>query len=190
MRLIVGLGNPGLQYRGTRHNVGFMVVDRIAALLRTNVRRRACGGLTGIGMDAGEELALLKPQTMMNLSGRSVRAAVKDLGLAAEDVIVIHDDAHLDPGRIRIREKGSAAGHKGVASIIEDLGTERFVRVRVGIGGAARRDLVDYVLRRFTKSEWAEVEPTLDLAAEATLAIVRDGADAAMNRYNQRNGQG
>ncbi len=188
MRLVVGLGNPGIQYRATRHNVGFMVVDRIAALLRTSVRRRACGGLTGFGEEAGGEVALLKPLTMMNLSGRSVRAAVKDLGLAPEDVIVVHDDVHLDPGRIRIRERGSAAGHKGVASIIQDLATERFVRVRVGIGGADRRDLVDYVLRKFSKSEWAEMEPALDEAAEATLAVIRDGVDAAMNRYNQRNG--
>lgn len=185
MKLIVGLGNPGLRYRSTRHNVGFMVLDLLAQRLGTRVATKAWQGASGRARSEGEELVLLKPLTYMNLSGQSVAQAMRELRVSPEQLIAVYDDAHLDVGRIRLRAKGSAGGHKGVRSMVESVGTDRFARVRIGIGGSDREDLVDHVLRPFSRGEWSRMEPALDLAAEAVLAIVESGIDAAMNRYNQ-----
>jgi PTH1 family peptidyl-tRNA hydrolase len=184
MKLIVGLGNPGFRYRNTRHNVGYMTADRIAEALHTKISQRAYSGLVGRGVEEGETIVLLKPTTMMNLSGRAVSAALEDLELSPEDLILAYDEVQLDVGRIRIRPKGSAGGHRGVTSVIAVLGTERIPRVRIGIGGSQRPDLVDHVLAPFSRSEWARVAPALDDAAQACLMIVRSGIEAAMNRYN------
>jgi peptidyl-tRNA hydrolase, PTH1 family len=185
VKLIVGLGNPGLRYRSTRHNVGFMVLDLIAERLGTRISTKAWQGASGRARSEGEELVLLKPLTYMNLSGQSVAQALRELRLTPEQLIAVYDDAHLDVGRIRLRAKGAAGGHKGVRSMVEQVGTDRFARVRIGIGGSDREDLVDHVLRPFSRGEWGRIEPALDLAAEAVLAIVASGIDAAMNRYNQ-----
>jgi PTH1 family peptidyl-tRNA hydrolase len=184
VHLIVGLGNPGLRYRNTRHNIGFMVADRIAEKLGVSVRQRAYNGLVGRGNAEGTPVALLKPMTMMNLSGRSVSAAARDLGVAADSILVILDEAQLELGRIRVRPSGSAGGHKGMASIIGELGTRDIPRLRVGIGGTNREDLIDHVLASFSRSEWLTVRPSIEDAAEAALTVVRSGVAAAMNTYN------
>jgi len=184
MRLIVGLGNPGFRYRNTRHNVGYMTVDRIAESLHTKISQRAYHGLVGRGTEEGEAVVLLKPTTMMNLSGRAVSMALDDLGLSPDDVILAYDEVQLEIGKIRIRPKGSAGGHRGVESVIAALRTRQIPRVRIGIGGSQRADLVDHVLAPFSRTEWTRVAPALDDAAEACLMIVRSGIEAAMNRYN------
>ncbi len=187
MRLIVGLGNPGREYHATRHNVGFMVVDLLAQRLGARIATRAWKGFSGRARSGpgGEELVLLKPSTYMNLSGQSVGQALASLDLGPADLIVVYDDAHLDVGRIRLRAKGSAGGHNGMKSIIQSLGTNEFARVRVGIGGSQRDDLVDHVLRPFTRGEWSRIEPALQDAADAVETIVSAGIEAAMNRHNQ-----
>ncbi len=184
IKLIVGLGNPGFRYRNTRHNAGFMVLDRVADLLGTKIAQRAYNGVVGRGTAGDARVVLLKPHTMMNLSGRSVALAVADLGIATEDLLVVVDEVQLDPGRMRIRPKGSAGGHNGTASIIQAIGTDQFPRIRIGVGGSEVRGRADYVLSDFSRGEWTRVEPVLADAAEACLVFAREGIEAAMNRYN------
>jgi PTH1 family peptidyl-tRNA hydrolase len=184
MKLIVGLGNPGFGYRHTRHNAGFMVIDRLAERLGAKVTQRAYRGLVGRGVEGGVPVALLKPMTMMNLSGLSVDQAVEDLSVAPRDVLVVYDEVQLDPGQIRLRPKGSAGGHNGAASIIRELGTQDFPRLRVGVGGADKQGRANYVLKPFGRSEWPAVREALEEAADACLLFVREGIEAAMNRYN------
>lgn len=186
MKLIVGLGNPGKQYANTRHNVGFLALEQLAERLGTRIGTRAWQGLHGRGRLAGQELVLLAPQTYMNLSGQSVSRAMADLGVGVDDLIVIYDDAHLDVGRLRLRAKGSGGGHKGVSSIIGSIGGNVFARVRVGIGGAQREDLIDHVLLPFSRGELPRVREAITLACDAALDIAEHGIDWAMNRYNQR----
>lgn len=184
MKLIVGLGNPGLGYRNTRHNAGFMVVDRVAQRLGVRVAQKAYRGLVGRGVEGGVPVALLKPMTMMNLSGLSVEQAVEDLGVAPADMLVVYDEVQLDPGQIRLRPKGSDGGHNGAASILRELGTQAFPRLRVGVGGADKPGRANYVLKPFGRSEWAAVSEALEEATDACLLFVREGIEAAMNRYN------
>lgn len=185
MHIIVGLGNPGKQYERTRHNVGFEVIDRLAGRWGICVEERKYRALCGKGMIGGQKVMLLKPQTFMNLSGESVRAAMDFYQAPAEDLIVVCDDISLDTGQLRIRKKGSAGGHNGLKNIIAQLGTEEFPRIRVGIGGKPERmDLADYVLGHFSKGEWERMEGAFADAASAVEMMIGDGADAAMNRYN------
>jgi PTH1 family peptidyl-tRNA hydrolase len=184
MKLIVGLGNPGFGYRNTRHNAGFMVVDRVAQRLGTQVTQKAYRGLVGRGVEGGVPVVLLKPMTMMNLSGLSVSLAVEDLGVNPADMLVVYDEVQLEPGQIRLRPKGSDGGHKGAASIIRELGTQAFPRLRVGVGGADKPDRVSYVLKPFGRAEWPRVQEALEEAADACLVFVREGIEAAMNRFN------
>ncbi len=187
MLLAVGLGNPGPEYAATRHNVGFMVVDRLAGSLGVGWERVGGPALEAAALVSGVALRLLKPLTYMNLSGRAVAAALRRHNLGPGSLCVVHDDLDLPCGALRLRPGGGAGGHRGVMSIIEELGSADFARVRVGIGRpAGGQDAVDYVLSPFPAAEWALVGPVVDRAAEAVLAIARDGLAAAMNRFNSR----
>jgi peptidyl-tRNA hydrolase, PTH1 family len=187
MFLIVGLGNPGEEYEWSRHNLGFMLVDKLARDLRIEVRRRECDSLVGRGVLAGGEVQLVKPQTFMNLSGEAVACLLAKLQpvSAAQNLIVISDDLALPFGKIRIRARGSAGGHNGLKSIIGAIGTDQFIRLRIGIQpehpvSNAKR----FVLDQLPKAGRAEVEKILDRSAEALGAIIRDGVLKAMSIYN------
>ncbi|MGQ9630744.1 MAG: aminoacyl-tRNA hydrolase [bacterium] len=185
MKLIVGLGNPGILYSATRHNVGFMVVDAIADVMRVSFRgERSLRSRIGKASLDGETLILAKPQTYVNLSGLAVKALVDHYKVPLSDLIVISDDIHLDLGRIRIRRKGSAGGHNGVESIIRSLGSQEFPRVRVGIGPPLHSQ-IDHVLGRFTDEERGVILDAVARARDAVIAIVKEGVDAAMNRFNK-----
>jgi PTH1 family peptidyl-tRNA hydrolase len=162
-----------------------MVIDRLADRLGTKVGQKAYRGLVGRGVEAGEQVVLLKPMTMMNLSGISVDLALEDLGVDPGDTLVVYDEVQLEPGQIRLRPKGSHGGHNGAASVIREIGSQAFPRLRVGVGGADKPDRATYVLKNFGRSEWPKVEEALDDAADACLLFVREGIEAAMNRYNQ-----
>lgn len=183
MFLIVGLGNPGKEYEDTRHNVGFMVVDKLAEKLGIKVDRVKFKGLFGEGFFEGEKILLLKPMTYMNLSGQSVLDAVKFYKIPTENLVVIYDDMDLPLGRLRIRKKGSSGGHKGMESIIYHIASEGFPRIRVGIG-RPKDDVVDYVLGKFEPGEKKVIDAVIEAAAEAAVTIVQHGVEEAMNRYN------
>lgn len=189
MKLIVGLGNPGREYAENRHNIGFMCLDVIARRHGVKLNERQGKAKTGQGRIAGEEVALARPQTFMNLSGDSVAALARKLKVEPPDIIVIHDDLDLPLGRIRIREKGGTGGHNGIKSIIARLGAQDFPRIRVGIGRpeqAGREDVIDYVLEDFTRSERPIIAETCDKVADAVEAALSEGIGAAMNRFNSR----
>ena len=186
MYIIAGLGNPGSRYEKTRHNMGFDVIDALITEFRVpygGVKFHAMCGQTMIG---GEKVLLLKPMTYMNLSGNAVREAVDFYKIDPErELLVISDDIDLDPGRIRIRKQGSAGGQKGLRHIIEQLGTDRFTRIRIGTGAKpADWDLADWVLSRFDAEDRKKVDDAVERAAKAAAMFVTDGADAAMNQFN------
>ena len=181
MKLIVGLGNPGIEYQFTPHNLGFLTVDRIANDRNVEVRNRQCQALTGRVRIEGEEVLLAKPETFMNLSGMSVQGLLAEYELRPEsDLIVIYDELDLPLGTIRIRKRGSSAGHNGMKSIIGALGTQEFLRIRLGIAPEKR------ILKPFTKRQLKVVDEVLDTAAEAVKVILTEGPDAAMNRFNRK----
>lgn len=183
MLLIVGLGNPGRDYEGTRHNAGFMLIDRIAA--RHKIRfTRAARALSGRGAVAGQDAVLLKPQSFMNLSGQAVKEAAEAFSVEPDAIIVAHDDCDLPLGKIRLRRGGGSGGHKGVASVIERVGTREFRRIRLGVGRPPDGDTVEYVLSRFSSAEEEALEGMLDRGADAVEALIAEGIDAAMNRFN------
>lgn len=185
MKLIVGLGNPGAKYAGTRHNAGFSVIDELAE--RHNIKVDICKhkALIGKGVINGEKVILAMPQTFMNLSGESVRAIMDFYKLTVDDLIVVYDDIDLDVGKIRIREKGSAGGHNGMKNIILHSGSQDFVRVRVGVGKKPEHmDLADHVLSRFSREDLPFMRESCGKACDALEVILSDGAVAAMNRYN------
>ena len=186
MYIIVGLGNPGREYVGTRHNVGFLVLEKLAARENISVLEKKHKAIIGKGIVAGVKCVLAKPQTYMNLSGESVRQLIDYYKVdETSELIVISDDISLEPGQIRIRKKGSAGGHNGLKNIIANLGHDSFIRVKMGVGEKPRGwDLVDYVLGRFSKSDREAVEEAADRAVEAIRTIIADGPDAAMNRFN------
>lgn len=188
MKLIVGLGNPGKEYAGTRHNIGFMVIDRLAAVLGVAVEGKMFKALVGQGLINGEKVVLAKPQTYMNLSGEAVGALLHWFKLSPADLLVIYDDLDLANGKLRLRPGGGSGGHKGVQSIIQALQTDSFNRVRVGIGRppAPGYSTVDYVLGHFSQDEAAAREEVLDLALEAVLCAVSKGIEPAMNLFNRR----
>ncbi len=186
MYLIVGLGNPGKQYEHTRHNVGFMVLDEIAYKLCTKLDKIKFKGVLGEGRCNGKKVLLLKPHTYMNLSGQSVKDAVSFFKIDIDKIIVIYDDIDLNLGKIRIRKFGSSGGHKGMDSIIYNLETDRFCRIRIGIGTPdGNAEVIDYVLGKFhQKDALKKIQNAIKTAADAALTIVEDGIDTAMNRYN------
>ena len=185
MFIIAGLGNPGVKYAGTRHNVGFGAIDVLAEKYGIGVDAKKHTALMGKGIIEGQKVVLLKPQTYMNLSGESIREAADYYKLLPEEILVIYDDVNLDVGRLRIREKGSAGGHNGMKSIIACLGSDEFPRIRVGVGNKPpRMDLADYVLGRFPEEELPDVRESIKEAAQAAALIVSGQTEAAMNQFN------
>ncbi|HEV57612.1 MAG TPA: aminoacyl-tRNA hydrolase [Phycisphaerales bacterium] len=183
VRLIVGLGNPGREYQGTRHNVGFETVDRVGDRLHVEIDKRKFGGLVGQGTCGSQRVLLLKPLQYMNCSGQVVATAAGFYRVSPADLLVVTDDMALEPGRIRLRAQGSSGGHNGLADIIEKLGTDRFARLRIGIG-AATRVARDYVLSRPTAEERTRLDEAIDRAVEAVVCWLDEGIETAMNRYN------
>ena len=188
MYIIAGLGNPGKQYAQTRHNVGFDTIDILADKYNISVDTKKHKALCGKGMIEGQKVVLAKPQTFMNLSGESVRELVDFYKIdPEEELIVIYDDIDLEPGQLRIRKKGSAGGHNGIKDIIRRLGTEKFIRIRVGVGAKPKDwDLADFVLGHFSDSDRKLVDEGINDAAEAVEMILSEGVDAAMNKYNRK----
>jgi PTH1 family peptidyl-tRNA hydrolase len=183
--LIVGLGNPGPQYRYNRHNIGFMLADRLAERLGVKFSRLESKALVTKGAHQGRRIVLAKPQTFMNLSGQAVGALVRFYKVPLSHLLIAYDDVDLPLGTLRLRPGGGSAGQKGMASIIERLGTQDFPRLRLGIGRPpGRMDAADYVLQDFSAAEKELLGPVLDRAAEAALVFVVEGLEAAMNRYN------
>ena len=185
MRFVVGLGNPGERYRRTRHNVGFMVLDALAARLGRGQGREEGEAWVSRADFSGEESLLVKPLTFMNRSGVAVAELLALKGGSSRDVVVVMDDVALDLGWLRVRERGSHGGHNGLRSVIEVLGTEEFPRVRVGIRkGEVSADLADYVLAPFPNDDILLVQEVVGRAADAVESLIRDGAATAMNRFN------
>ncbi|GMV97077.1 MAG: aminoacyl-tRNA hydrolase [Phycisphaerae bacterium] len=185
MKLAVGLGNPGGKYEGTRHNVGFRVIDELARRHGIEVSRGRFSGLAGGGLIAGRPVLLLKPGTFMNLSGRSVREALAFHKLSPADLLVVSDDLALPLGRLRLRKGGSAGGHNGLTSVIQELGTDQFPRLRIGIGQVPGERMVGHVLGPFSREEEEIIGPALVLAADAVECWFADGIEQAMNRFNK-----
>jgi PTH1 family peptidyl-tRNA hydrolase len=188
VKLIVGLGNPGIEYQFTPHNLGFLTIDRIAGNLGVEVRNRQCRALTARAEIAGQPVILAKPETFMNLSGLSVRELVAEYQADVKsDLIVIYDELDLPLGTIRIRQRGSSAGHNGMESILGAVGTDEFLRIRLGIAPDRKiADTVKFVLTPFRKSQLKVVDEILDSAADAVEMILKDGPAAAMNRFNRK----
>ena len=185
VKLIVGLGNPGKRYERTRHNVGFLVIDWIAAQNKIAIEGMHCGALVGAGVLEGDKILLVKPQTYMNRSGEPVTDVAREYGLGNEDLVVINDDLDLPFGRIRIRPSGSAGGHRGLLSIAENLGGAPFQRVRIGIGRPPEgMEAAQYVLEPFDEVESEQLANVVQRAAESVICLVRDGIDRAMATYN------
>jgi PTH1 family peptidyl-tRNA hydrolase len=192
VKLIVGLGNPGIEYQFTPHNLGFLTINRIANRLGVEVRNRQCQALTARATIAGEPLVLAKPETYMNLSGVSVKELVTEHQLdVSRDLVVIYDELDLPLGTIRIRERGSSAGHNGMGSILGALGSGDFLRIRLGISPERKvTDGVKYVLTPFRKAQAKMVDDVLDKAVEAVEVIVKEGPAAAMTRFNRKSEPG
>lgn len=192
MKLIIGLGNPGIEYQFTPHNLGFLAIDRIAGNLGVEVRNRQCRALTARAEIAGEVVILAKPETFMNLSGLSVRELVAECQADVKsDLIVIYDELDFPLGTIRIRQRGSSAGHNGMESILGALGTDEFLRIRLGISPDRKiADTIKFVLTPFRKAQLKVVDEVLDVAANAVEVILKEGPAAAMNRFNRKNEAG
>lgn len=184
--LIVGLGNPGKEYANTRHNAGFCAIDSLADSLGCKINKGKFQGLYGQVTYRGKKLFLLKPQTYMNLSGRSVLQMSAYYNIPPERIIVLFDDISLEPGRLRVRPDGSAGGHNGIKSIIQELGSQEFPRVKIGVGVKPNpdQDLADWVLSGFTASERKALDAAIGPAGEAALCIIEHGDYEAANRYN------
>lgn len=184
MRLIVGLGNPGLRFRSTRHNMGFMAVDKFSRTSSIRLRRKEHNTSLGRGNFKGEEVVLAKPLTYMNLSGKAVAQVLAKEGLSPERMMVVCDDADLPLGTIRMRPKGNSGGHNGLASIAENLETTEFPRLKIGIGRTVAPGLTGHVLGPFKKADSKAVDEVLDRAVQALNMWITDGIQAAMTRYN------
>jgi peptidyl-tRNA hydrolase, PTH1 family len=185
MRIVAGLGNPGDKYRRTRHNVGFMVVDILADRASARNARVESDAWVAEGTLGGEDVLLVKPLTFMNRSGVAIEPLLRDRGLTAADLVVVVDDTALELGVLRVRERGNHGGHNGLRSIIEILATDEFARVRIGVRkGDVPEDLAEYVLSDFPPEEVLIVQEVVGFAADAIECLMREGAQAAMNRYN------
>ena len=189
MKLVVGLGNPGAEYRSTRHSVGFDVVDRLCERHRASLQQKFKGEL-GRADIAGEPCILLKPLTYMNRSGISVGLTREYFHVEPADIIVVHDEADLPFGRLRVKDGGGHAGHNGLRSIVESIGSAAFARVRVGVGKPERGDLADHVLSRWSPEEREWLTDLLDRSADAVTEVVAKGVKAAMNRFNAAPAEG
>ena len=183
-KMVVGLGNPGQEYVGTRHNVGFRVIDSLAEVLKVELKKKRFGAVFGTGKFEQKKLILLKPWEFMNCSGRAVARAIRYYKVDLSGLLVITDDMALSPGRLRIRARGSSGGHKGLADIIDKLDTESIARLRVGIGQTADEDAVDFVLDRPGPNEKLLLDDAVVRAREAALCWIRFGVEPAMNKFN------
>ena len=190
MYLVVGLGNPGKQYEATRHNMGFDTIDHLVEDYNVPQGGVKFNAMYGKGRIGGQPVILMKPLSYMNLSGGPIREMANYFKINPEtEMIVIYDDIDLDPGQLRIRKKGSAGGHNGIKHIIQQLGTQNFVRIKVGVGAKPKGwDLADYVLGRFDKDDRVLVEEAQERACKAVELILTDSVDAAMNEYNKKTG--
>jgi len=191
MFLVVGLGNPGKHYHLSRHNAGFMVIDKIAEKTGVSVEKKGFISLYGKGLIENKEVILAKPQTYMNLSGEAVLEFVEFFKIPVEKTIVIHDDLYLTPGTLRIKRGGGSGGHKGISSIMGALGSGDFIRIRIGIGKSAQKwHATDYVLSPFEDHEKETVEGAMERAVDAVCVVVDKGVESAMNIFNQKVGAG
>lgn len=187
MWLVAGLGNPGDEYAGTRHNAGFMLVDRLARAWGVELRGRLFKSRTATARRGGEDVLLIEPKTFMNRSGAAVRAALEGKEAGAERLIVVYDDLDIPLGEIRVRKSGRPGTHKGMISVAGELKTEAFARVRIGIGPLPPgRDAAEYVLEPFRRNERADLERGLEQAAEAVEMVLDGGIERAMTRFNKR----
>lgn len=187
MKVIVGLGNPGIHYQHTRHNIGFRAVDRLAEISRIPIQTRRFKVLYGTGWIDSEKVVLAKPMAFMNQSGEAVEKAVHFFSAGIEDLIVIHDDLDLTFGRLRFKQRGGDGGHQGVRSIIEKTGGNHFVRLKIGIGRPPRGiDPAEYVLRPFDQMEKLQLDEVMTKAAEALRVMLLEGLQTAMNRYQKK----
>ena len=187
MYLIAGLGNPSRTYEGTRHNIGFTMIDAIGNKFGIDVTTKKHKALVGRGIIDGMRVILAKPQTYMNLSGESIREIADSYKIEPENIIIIYDDISLDVGQLRIRKKGSAGGHNGIKNIIAHLGTQEFPRIKVGIGNKPEGwDLADYVLSKYSKAEQEALEEASEGVIGAVKLMLMDDIEAAMNKYNAK----
>ena len=186
-KLIVGLGNPGPKYSWTRHNAGFIVLDRFASLSGITITRKSFSGLYGEGEFKGNRLLLLKPQTFMNLSGRSVAEALRFHKLAPADLIVIHDELDIPFGQIKLKTDGGHGGHNGLRSLHQELGTGEYNRLRIGIGKPLHGNMADYVLTNFGKDEMNELPRLVDGVVDALEMLIIEGVQKTMSLYNNKN---
>ena len=186
IKMIVGLGNPGPEYDGTRHNVGFEVVDMLAAELGTDVKKNKFGAFFGECIFDGMKVLLLQPQQYMNRSGQVVATAAGFYKIGLENIIVVTDDMAIDPGRIRIRAKGSSGGHNGLGDIIQKLGSNEFGRLRIGIGGSGRQISKDYVLGKPRAEDRELISKASEMSRKAIVCWLRNGINEAMNKFNVR----
>ncbi len=184
MIVIVGLGNPGKQYEKTRHNVGFDTIDYLSDEHNIAMNKVKYKAIVGEGNILGKKVMLVKPQTYMNLSGRSVMEIVNFYKLNVKDLIVIYDDIDTEVGKLRIRQKGSAGTHNGMKSIIYEIQSDQFPRVRIGIGKSTYGDLADFVLSKFSKEERISIDESIQRASQGVETFIKEGIDVAMNRYN------
>lgn len=187
MKLIAGLGNPGVEYSYSRHNIGFLVLDALARMADIEINRGKFDSHLGRGMISGDPVILAKPQTFMNLSGVAVGKLARYFGIGAEEILVVHDDMDFPAGDVRIKMGGGAGGHKGLLSIIDHLGGADFARIRVGIGRPPAGEMAEgYVLERFSESEMETVTHAIESACDALFEVVSSGVQAAMNKCNTR----
>ena len=185
MYLIVGLGNPEEDYSNTRHNMGFNVINKLAKQYEIEITRNKFEGLYGSGIIEGEKVILLKPQTFMNLSGESIKQIVDFYKLDIESLIVIYDDIDIEPGNIKVRKSGGAGTHNGMKSVVHELNTQNFKRVRVGIGmPSGEKDLIEHVIGAIDEEDIEKLEKGTDMAKEAIVEIIKNGIDIAMNKFN------
>ncbi len=186
MVLIVGLGNPENEYANTRHNMGFDTINKLAKQYNIEINKHKFKGIYGTGMIENEKVILLKPQTYMNLSGESVIEAMQFYKIQLENVIVIYDDMDIEPGKIKIRKKGSAGSHNGMKSVIQQVNSEEFTRIRVGIGTPEyKNDRIQYVLGKIASQEDKQkLEMGTNMAKEAVIEMIKHGVDTAMNKFN------
>lgn len=183
MFLIVGLGNPGKEYEKTRHNIGFETIDYIADKYSIDINRTKFNGNYGEGFISGKKVILLKPQTYMNLSGNSIIQFINFYKLQEDEVIIIYDDISLNIGKIRIREKGSAGGHNGIKSIIQNFGTDVFPRFKIGVG-APEYNLISHVLGKFPNDEWEQMQNVMLVVSDALCEVLKTDTKSAMNKFN------
>lgn len=185
MYLIAGLGNPGEEYNKTRHNIGFDVIDKIAEEYNMSIDQNIFQALCGKGEINGEKVMLIKPQTYMNLSGKSIIQFIRYYKIEINKVIIIYDDFDVKVGTIKIRKKGGPGNHKGLKSIVYELGTDAFPRVRVGTGEEEKIDnIIDYVIKKVDDDQYKQLEIGIDKAKEAIIELIKNGIDSAMNKFN------